>query len=100
MGQAKGGLHPHITHPRLQPLADDLWTVRAPLKLGGLEIGTRMTVARLADGSLWLHSPVRPTADLTKELDALGPVRHIVAPSKMHHLFLMPFAEKYPEART
>lgn len=99
MGHSTTGLHPHITHPRLQPLGEDLWTVRAPLRMGFLELGTRMTVARLPDGSLWLHSPVAPTTDLRRELDALGPVRHIVAPSKMHNLFAGPFAEAYPQAR-
>jgi len=102
------GLHPHITLPRLQTVATtsgadapDIWTVRMPLVLFGAHFGTRMTVVRLPDdGGLWLHSPVRPTADLKKELDALGEVRHIVAPSKFHHLFVGPCQEAWPEAKT
>jgi hypothetical protein len=60
----------------------------------------RSTIARLTDGSLWVHSPPEPTPALTQALEALGPVRHIVAPSCLHHLHFGAFASHYPEART
>ena len=68
-------------------LDDGLWTVAAPLKALGLAIGTRMTIVRLANGELWLHSPIRPTAEIREAIDALGPVRYIVAPNLFHHMF-------------
>ena len=72
----------------LRPLADDLFVAERPLRFQGLEIGTRMTVARLPGDALWLHSPVRPDPELRKAVDALGAVRFLVAPNRFHHLFV------------
>ncbi len=60
---------------------------------------TRMAVARLMDGSAWVWSPVALTAGLARAVDAIGPVRHIVSPNKIHHLFLKEWAERWPDAR-
>jgi hypothetical protein len=83
----------------LQPFASELWEFNAPLRVVGMEIGHRMTVARLADGSLWVHSPAAHSPALALELAALGPVRHIVAPSVMHDTFLEGWFDAYPQAR-
>ena len=77
-----------------------LWTCWRPLRFYGIEMGTRMTVCRLSDGSLFVHSPVAPDDALVAELDALGPVAHVVAPNKLHHLHFAEFASRHPDART
>jgi hypothetical protein len=64
----------------------------------GAEIGTRMTVVRLADGGLLVHSPIRWTEALGTRLEALGVVRHVLAPNLDHHLFVADFKSRYPEA--
>jgi hypothetical protein len=84
--------------PALRALAPDLWVAERPLKLFAGDIGARMTVVRLHDGSLFLHSPVRLDAETRSALDALGPVRAIVAPSKVHHFFVGAYAPAYPDA--
>jgi hypothetical protein len=58
-----------------------------------------MTVIRLADGSLLLHSPVVLDPGLRTELDAIGAVRFVVAPNRVHHLYAGRVAETYPDAR-
>lgn len=73
--------------------AENLWTVDRPLRFFGLALGTRMTVVRLP-GGLWLHSPVAPDPDLEASLAALGPVRWVVAPCALHHLFVGPWLER------
>ncbi len=83
----------------LRKLAEDLWVAERPQRFFGLEVGTRMTVIRLLDGSLLLHSPVQLDAGLCRELDALGPVRFAVAPNRVHHLYAGQVAERYPESR-
>ena len=82
----------------LQPWADDVWIAAAPQTMLGLHLGTRMTVVRLPGGALWVHSPIAATATLRAELDALGPVAHIVAPSLFHHLHAGDIAKAYPRA--
>lgn len=46
--------------------------------------GGRMTVAKLSDGSLWVHSPVELDEPLRAALGELGPVAHIVSPNYEH----------------
>jgi hypothetical protein len=82
----------------LQRLAEGLFTSAAPLSFLGLHLGTRMTVVRLDDGSLWIHSPIPLTPALKAEVDALGPVRHIVAPNLYHHLYAGQWSTAYPGA--
>ena len=83
----------------LRALAPDLWVADRPQTFYGLPVGTRMTVIRLADGSLLLHSPVELDAGLRRELDAVGRVRYVVAPNRVHHLYAGRVAESYPDAR-
>ena len=83
----------------LRALASDLWVAERPQRFYGLEVGTRMTVIRLADGSLLLHSPVALDARLCAELDAIGWVRFVVAPNRVHHLYAGRVVETYPDAR-
>ena len=64
----------------LRALASGLWVAERPLGNPLVEIGTRMTVIRLRDGGLFLHSPVKLDPELRAALDALGPVRAIVCP--------------------
>ena len=82
----------------LERLDDNLWVAAAPLVYLGLHLGTRMTVVRLPDGALWIHSPISPTPELQAEVTALGPVRSIVAPSQFHHLHAGDWHRAFPAA--
>lgn len=85
----------------LRAWGDDIWTVEGdPIRFFGAPFGTRMTVARLSDGSVWLHSPVAMTDERRAAIETLGPVRHLVAPNMLHHLFVQPWLEAYPDATT
>lgn len=79
--------------------ADNLWTVHSNRRFIGLSFGARMTVVRLPDGSLLLHSPLPINERLGAELDRLGSVQHLVAPNLFHHLFVGDAAARWPEAR-
>jgi hypothetical protein len=57
-----------------------------------------MTVIRLPDGGLLLHSPVACDDETRRALDALGSVRFVLAPSKVHHFFVAPWKAAYPSA--
>ena len=83
----------------LLALAPDLWVAERPQAFYGLEVGTRMTVIRLAERRLLLHAPVALGAALQSELDALGQVRFVVAPNRVHHLYALDALKRYPEAR-
>ncbi len=85
----------------LTAIAPEIWGAEDDLYMpGGLHFPVRMTVVRLPDGGLWLHSPVPIDDALAAELAALGPVKHIVAPNALHHLYFGDAAARYPEAMT
>jgi hypothetical protein len=46
---------------------------------------TRMTVIRLADYGLFIHSPTKLVPSLKAEIDRLGEPRCIVAPNRLHY---------------
>ena len=58
-----------------------------------------MTVVRLSDGKLFLHSPIAPSDALLRELDRRGEVRFLASPNKLHTLYLDAFARAYPAAK-
>jgi hypothetical protein len=65
----------------------------------GFHYPTRMAVMRLSGGDLFIWSPVQLTDSLRAAVDALGQVRHIIAPNSLHHLFLPEWAHAYPGAK-
>ena len=83
-----------------QPVAAGLWLVEGgPQRVLGLPVPLRMSVLRLADGGLWLHSPVPCGPGLAAALQAIGPVRHLVAPGTAHWTHLPGWQAAFPEAR-
>ena len=83
----------------LIPITHNLWTTTQPLRFLGLEVGTRMTTVRLSNGDLVLISPVLLNESDRPTLDALGAVRHIIAPNLFHHLFIGQAQTLYPDAK-
>jgi hypothetical protein len=83
----------------LREIDTGIWVTEAPQKFLGAEVGTRMTVIRLADGSLFVHSPIRFDEEIRATLDRIGPVRQVVAPNRFHHLYAADYPRNYPEAK-
>ncbi|HXQ22323.1 MAG TPA: DUF4336 domain-containing protein [Candidatus Acidoferrales bacterium] len=81
----------------LTRLTPDLWTVNRRQRLAGIQVGTRMTVIRLPEQRLWLHSPVALTPELRADLDALGTPCFAVAPNRYHHLYAGEYTTAYPD---
>lgn len=82
----------------LTPFAPEIWTETRSQRFWGLETGTRTTIVRSNDGGLFVHCPVALDAELRREVDALGPVRVVVAASLFHHLYVGQWIDAYPEA--
>lgn len=83
----------------LELLGPDLWIADGGIvSFKGFDYPTRMAIVRLADGGLWLWSPVERTAAIEQEVRGLGPVRHIVSPNRLHRLFLGQWQAAFPDA--
>lgn len=84
----------------LKPVADDIWIVDGPsIRFYGIGFSTRMTVVRLANGDIWLHSPTKISDALKAEVAALGPVRHLIAPNWIHYAYIAEWQKAFPDSR-
>ena len=84
----------------LEQVHDALWVAEGEtVSFFGFPYPTRSVIARLERGDLWVWSPVKLAADLRAEVDGLGPVRHLVSPNKLHHVYLPEWKAAYPEAQ-
>ena len=68
------------------------------MKVFKLPFQTRMTVIKLNDGKLWIHSPIAPNEELFTELDALGKVAYLISPNKIHYAYIADWKQRYPQA--
>ena len=84
----------------LEDFAPDIWLSQGAdiVAAMGFDYPTRMAVIRLDGGDLFIWSPVALTDDLRASVDALGPVRHLVAPNTLHHTYIGDWQRAYPEA--
>ena len=87
----------------LKPVGEDLWVIDGPVVRmayfgGSIPFPTRMVVARLTNGDLFLWSPIEPGGGVRAEIDGLGPVRHLVSPNKIHYAHIAAWKRIYPEA--
>ena len=84
----------------LQPFGEEIWLADGSVTMvAGFHYPTRMVVIRLPGGALFVWSPVQISDDLRAAVDALGEVRHLIAPNSLHHLFLADWRRAYPAAR-
>jgi hypothetical protein len=83
----------------MTPFADDIFIDTAPVQFLGMRLTVNMTVVRLGDGGLILHSPIVLTEERRRAVEALGRVEHLFAPNLFHHLSIGAWAEAFPEAR-
>ena len=83
----------------LSEIAPDLFTEAIPHAMLGLQFGARMDVVRLPDGGIVVYSPLPLEPQRQASVAQLGPVRAIVAPNLMHHLYAGDWKAAFPEAQ-
>ena len=84
----------------LEKFGPSLYVAEGPtVSFYGFPYPTRMVVVLLSNDDVWVWSPIALTDELASSVEAIGPVRHIVSPNKIHHLFLEEWAERWPSAR-
>lgn len=75
------------------------YVVLAGIKMP-LAFTTRMTIVKLANGDLFLHSPIAFDAALAVHLQLMGTVRHLVSPNRGHYAHIGEWARAFPHAIT
>jgi hypothetical protein len=83
----------------LKPVAPDIWLIDGPMiRFYGMPFSTRATIVRLNSGVLWVHSPTKLSDALWAELEALGPVAHLIAPNWIHYAYVSEWQAAFPAA--
>ncbi|HTX79276.1 MAG TPA: DUF4336 domain-containing protein [Longilinea sp.] len=84
----------------LQAFGNNIWIVDGPQVWDmGVLFTTRMAVVKLADGSIWVESPVPVPFDTLRHIAELGPVRYILAATPRHVWRLEAWHTLFPEAQ-
>ncbi|NBW81347.1 DUF4336 domain-containing protein [bacterium] len=79
-----------------EELAPSLWILNGSWTN---DLARRMTIIRTRNNEVWIHNPMRLTADDVAWLASLGFVRGIVAPNKWHTSDLEWMSEQFPQAQ-
>lgn len=91
------GLLVRLLMSALRRFNDDLWVADGPvIRAYGFQFPTRMAIARLSTGELWIWSPIRLDDGLRAEVSQLGEPRYAVEPNKLHHLALSEWISTWP----
>jgi hypothetical protein len=77
-----------------------IWLCRYRVHYVGTVLDARMTLVRLADGSVLVHSPCEIDAEAKAAILTIGPVAAIVAPGTFHHLHTRSAQAAFPDAKT
>jgi len=85
----------------LENLAPDLWiaSTRFFSQEWNVTVPVRMTVIRLKDGRLVIHSPVPIEPELRWAVEDLGRPTALIASNLFHHLFISEWKSAFPEGK-
>ncbi|WP_157014273.1 DUF4336 domain-containing protein [Mesorhizobium xinjiangense] len=94
------------TYPPLNTLkgvADNLWIVDGPIIRFGMpwpkmSFPTRMTVIRLSDGTLFVHSPTSLVPQLKAEVENVGSPRWLIGPNRIHYWWIPEWRAAFAQA--
>ncbi len=86
-----------LKHEPIEKLSENLWRIEGTLP--NMSLRRVMTVVRLADGRLVVHSPIALDDAGMKELEAWGTPAFIVVPNGFHRLDAPAWKARYPNAR-
>src|SRR5262245_42591171 len=88
---------------RLKQVIAGIWIVDGPaIRFGApclkLPFPTRMTIIRLRDRTLFVHSPTPLPPDLQGQLRRAGQPRFIIAPNRLHYWWIPEWHAAFPDA--
>jgi len=87
----------------LKSVDKDIWLVDGPLIRFGMPwpkmpFPTRMTLIRLNGNDLFVHSPIAMSPRLKSEVEAVGTVRWIIGPNRLHYSWIPDWRTTFPAA--
>lgn len=86
-----------LPHGPIEKVAENLWRVEGGLE--GIPLKRVMTIVKLASGGLVVHNAMSLEESAMKEIEAWGPVEHVIVPNGFHRLDAPAWKKRYPDAR-
>ncbi len=96
MASAEGTWTAH-PHGPIEKIGSRIWRVQGDVP--GMPLKRVMTIARLSDGRLVIHSAIALDEAAMREIDAWGEVAFVLVPNGFHRLDAAAFARRYPSAK-
>lgn len=88
-----------MTDSTIIPFTDSIWTMEQPSNFLGVPLGLRMTIIRLTQQQLIIHSAIPYSEKNDALIQALGEVRYLIAPNLEHTRFINEWRQRYPNAQ-
>lgn len=82
----------------MKKIGENIWVFDKEFYLAGAEFGNRMTVIKLNDDRLWIHSPIDPNDEIVEVVTSLGKVDTLVTPNCWHSLYVGAWLKIFPQA--
>jgi hypothetical protein len=86
-----------LAHGPIEKLAENLWRVQGTLPK--MSLRRTMTIARLSDGRLVVHSPIALEEAAMAPIEAWGTPAFLVVPTGYHRLDAPAYKRRYPGAQ-
>ena len=86
--------------PLTEFVPGQIWVQEYPIHFAGCDFNARMTVIRISDAKLMLHSPCEIDSATKEAISVLGDVVCIVAPGSYHHIHVSSAQAAFPDADT
>jgi len=84
----------------VRKVTEGIWTFSKPFaRFGFFPIGGRSTAIKLRSGDVWVLASTPLTPETKETIDAMGPVKYIMAADDVHHLYIDDFHAAYPGAK-
>jgi hypothetical protein len=77
-----------------------IWIKEYPIRYAGTRFNSRMTIIRLSNGNLFIHSPCEIDEHTKVAIEKLGEVEFIVAPGSYHYFYVSSAQSAFPNAET
>lgn len=87
-----------LKHGDFKQLDKNLWVLDGELP-HHLPLPRSMTVFRMNDGGLWIHSAIALDEKRQRQLESFGRPNYLVVPSKMHRLDAPVYKQTYPSIK-
>ena len=84
----------------IEYINNQIWIKEYPVHYAGTDFNSRMTVIRLSNSRVMIHSPCKIDGTTQNQIEKIGDVSFILAPGTYHYLYISSAQKAFPDAET